>query len=81
MNWIAVINGLILICSWMACSMAAAVAIAWLIRKLFPRKPEDDYTYVLKSKNGKKINVVLPPSLPEEQRAQIMSEAYRKLGF
>ena len=81
MNWSAVLDGLILIASWMLGSLAAALAIAWAIRHFFPRKPEDDYTYIIQSKNGKKTTVVLPPDLPESERTKIMAEAYRRLGI
>ncbi|MCU6500294.1 hypothetical protein LPN04_21090 [Rugamonas sp. A1-17] len=81
MNWSAVIDGLILIASWMLGSLAVALTIAWTILHFFPRKPEDDYTYVIKSKSGKKTVVVLPPDLPEAERKKIMAEAYQRLGI
>ncbi|MYM89973.1 hypothetical protein GTP91_22730 [Rugamonas sp. FT82W] len=81
MNWSAVLDGLILIVSWMLGSLVVALVIAWSIRHFFPRKPEDDYTYVIKSKSGKKTVVVLPPDLPEAERKKIMAEAYQRLGI
>ena len=81
MNWADISDGLVLICSWMIGSTAAAMAIAWVIRYFFPRKPEDDYTYVIKSKSGKKTTVILPPNLPEAERQKVLNEAYQRLGI
>lgn len=81
MNWTDVIDGLLYIGAWMGGSMAVAIFCAWAIPRFFPRKPEDDYTYVIKSKSGKKTVVVLPPDLPEAEREKVMAEAYQRLGI
>ena len=81
MNWHEVIDGLLLIGLWMLGSAITAIIIVWTIRRFFPRKPEDDYTYVLKSKNGRRTTVVLPPGLPEAERQKIMNEAYQRPGI
>ncbi|MQA41663.1 hypothetical protein [Rugamonas aquatica] len=81
MNWPVVVDGLLYIGSWMLGSMTVAIFCAWAIPRFFPRKPEDDYTYVLKNKHGKKTTVVLPPDLPDAEQQQILDEAYRRLGI
>lgn len=81
MNWGETVDGLLLIGAWMAGSMTVAVVCAWAIPRYFPRKPEDEYTYVIKTKNGKKTIVVLPPELSETEREKVMNEAYQRLGI
>jgi hypothetical protein len=61
---------------------AGSDLFAWFIPRYFPRKPEDDYTYVIKNrKSRKKTVVVLPPGLPEYERKKIMNDAYRRIGI
>lgn len=81
MNWTETIEGLATIVSWMLGSLAIALTIAWAIRRFFPRKPEDDYTFILKSADGKKTTVFLPPDLPEAEQQERMRQAYEKLGL
>ncbi|HWW72710.1 MAG TPA: hypothetical protein VN089_22425 [Duganella sp.] len=81
MNWALAINGLVTIFSWMLGSLAVALSIAWGIRHFFPRRPEDDYTFVLKSTDGKKATVFLPPDLPEAEQQERMRQAYEHLGM
>ncbi|USX17524.1 hypothetical protein NHH88_09880 [Oxalobacteraceae bacterium OTU3CAMAD1] len=81
MNWDSVIDGLLLIFSWMLGSMAIAITLALAIRRFFPRRPEDDYTFVLKSKDGKKATVELPPDLPEAEQQERVRQAYEKVGL
>ncbi|MFS2003993.1 hypothetical protein ACEN9F_10250 [Duganella sp. CT11-25] len=80
MNWRSVIEGLLLIGSWMTISMLAAILCIWIIHRYFPRNPDAEYTYVLKSTNGNRTTVVLPPGLPETERRKVLDEAYRRLG-
>jgi len=81
MNWALAIDGLVTIASWMLGSLAVALSIAWAIRRFFPRRPEDDYTFILKSSGGKKATVVLPPDLPEAEQQERVRQAYEKLGL
>jgi virulence-associated protein VagC len=79
MNWALAIDGLFAIAAWMLGSLAVALTIAWAIRHFFPRRPEDDYAFTLKS-SDKKATVVLPPDLPEAEQQERMRQAYQKLG-
>nr|WP_315219309.1 hypothetical protein [uncultured Duganella sp.] len=81
MNWASVSDGLLMIFSWMLGSMAVVITLALAIRHFFPRKPEDDYTFVFKSKDGKKVTVELPPDLPEAEQQERVRQAYAKLGL
>lgn len=79
MNWAELIDALLYIGSWISGSMLVAIFFAWFIPRYFPRKPEDDYTYVIKNKKtGKRTIVVLPPDLPEAEREKILNDAYRR---
>jgi hypothetical protein len=81
MNWNEVIDGLLLIASWMLVSSVALIIIVWTIRRFFPNLPEEKYTYVLKTKNGKRTTVVLRPGLTEAEQEKIMNEGYQRLGI
>ena len=81
MNWAEAIDGLTMMGFWMLASMTSAVSLGLLIRRLFPRKPEDDYTYILKLKCGKKATVVMPPDLPETEQQSRMRQVYEQLGL
>jgi hypothetical protein len=81
MNWELAIDGLTIIFSWMLGSLAVALSIGWGIRHFFPRRPEDDYTFVLQSEDGKKTTVELPPDLPEAAQQDRVRQAYEKLGL
>lgn len=81
MNWASLIDGLLMIFSWMLGAMAVAITLALAIRHFFPRKPEDDYTFFFKSVDGKKATVELPPDLPEAEQQERMRQAYEKLGL
>ncbi|RFP14613.1 hypothetical protein D0T23_11440 [Duganella sp. BJB475] len=82
MNWESLKEGLLLIGIGMTASVIVGI-IATIIRdRYLQRKPEDDYTYVVKSKKGgKKTVVVLPPDLPETAQQDIMRVAYENLGL
>lgn len=81
MNWTSVIDGLITIGSWMLGSLAVAITVGLAIRHFFPHKPEDDYTFIVKSKDGRKAIIELPPDLPEAEQQERMRQAYEKLGL
>lgn len=81
MNWESLREGLELIALAMLGSVAFAIAAAFILRRYFPRKIEDDYTYVMRSADGKKATVFLPPDLPEAEQQQRMRQAYEKLGL
>jgi hypothetical protein len=49
--------------------------------RYFPYKPEDDYTFYIKAKGGKKAVVVLPPDMPEAEQQDAMRRAYAQLGL
>lgn len=81
MNWAEAIDGLTMMGFWMLASMITAVSLGLLIRRLFPRKAEDDYTYVARSVDGKKATIVMPPDLPEAEQQERMRQAYEQLGL
>lgn len=81
MNWESLQEGLELIALGMLGSVIFGVTAAFLFSRYFPRKIQDDYTYVLRSKDGRKATVELPPDLPEAEQQERMRQAYEKLGL
>ncbi len=82
MNWESLREGLTLIGIGMTASVIVGITATFIRDRYFQRKPEDDYTYVVKSKKGgKKTVVVLPPDLPEAAQQDIMRKAYENLGL
>lgn len=80
MNWQGMIDGLLLIGTWMTGSMMAAILCIWIMHRYFPRDPNARYIYVLKNTSGQKTTVFLPPGLPETEQRKALDEAYRRLG-
>lgn len=49
--------------------------------RYFPHKPEDDYTFYITAKGGKKTKIVVPPDMPEAEQQNVMRLAYLQLGL
>lgn len=81
MNWAMVFDGLATIAVWMLSSLAVALLIGMAIRRGARNKPGNAYTFILKSPEGKKTTVVLPPDLPEAVQQHRMRQAYEQLGL
>lgn len=82
MNWESLREGFELIALGMLGSVIFGVVATFVRDRYFrPNNAEDHYTYILRSKDGRKTTVELPPDLPEADQQERMRHAYEQLGL
>nr|WP_315395963.1 hypothetical protein [uncultured Duganella sp.] len=81
MNWESLKEGFELIALGMLGTVVFGVVATFIRHRYFRSRAADEYTYILRSKGGKKTCVELPPDLPEAEQQARMRRAYEELDL